>query len=206
MDDKWCCALPQTDKHMKHSGQKYLCSNPNCRRVFSRPKVIKYYVCPTCQTLVDVTETEDQIHIKVTSTAEELVTRRNSKIGEPEKTKELEAIDMQAVMAQQTLEELCPPMKEKTKVSEKTVMLGKVRVPEPKKEEPCSDQGQTSETKTVSPTSSSCQYGYGYLSQREKGEGIPETCIECAKILNCMLSKYYTSGESVKEIKKWYRL
>ena len=58
----------------------------------------------------------------------------------------------------------------------------------------------------ASSTSSGCQYGFGYLSQREKGETIPGTCVECAKSLECMLSQYYKAGESVKEIKKWYDL
>lgn len=60
------------------------------------------------------------------------------------------------------------------------------------------------ETKTAS-SQSVCQYGFGYLSQREKGEGIPDTCIECPKSLSCMLSEYYKTQESVKEIKKWYK-
>jgi len=33
---------------------KHSCSNPNCGKIFSRPKVIKYYVCPSCQTLIDI--------------------------------------------------------------------------------------------------------------------------------------------------------
>ncbi len=65
---------------------------------------------------------------------------------------------------------------------------------------------ETGETKAVSASSSDCQYGFGYLSQREKGEGIPDSCVECAKSLSCMLSEYYKTEEPVKEIKKWYSL
>jgi hypothetical protein len=50
-----------------------------------------------------------------------------------------------------------------------------------------------------------CQYYYGYLGQREKGEGIPSSCVECAKSLDCMLADYYKSKETVEEIRKWYR-
>lgn len=154
--------------------------------------------------MVDVAETEDQKDVEVTSTAQELVAKRSSKICGSEKSREPEAIDVQAVSAQQRMEELSAPVKEKTKASERAPMFEKVHVPEPKKMEPASNQDRTAETKTVSSSSSSCQYSYGYLGQREKGEGIPETCIECAKILDCMLSEYYKKEESVKEIKKWY--
>src|SRR3990170_2867555 len=38
----------------KNGKEKHNCSNPNCGKRFSRPKVIKYYVCPSCQTLIDI--------------------------------------------------------------------------------------------------------------------------------------------------------
>jgi hypothetical protein len=41
---------PQEEK--QEQNESYRCPNPSCNKVFSRPKVIKYYVCPTCQTLV----------------------------------------------------------------------------------------------------------------------------------------------------------
>jgi hypothetical protein len=34
--------------------EEYCCSNPNCKSVFSQPKILKYYVCPSCQTVVEV--------------------------------------------------------------------------------------------------------------------------------------------------------
>ena len=49
-----------------------------------------------------------------------------------------------------------------------------------------------------------CKHYFGYLGQREKGEGIPESCLGCAKSLDCMLSDYYKSKEPIAEIKKWY--
>jgi hypothetical protein len=59
--------------------------------------------------------------------------------------------------------------------------------------------------KNNSHSASSCPYGFGYLSQREKGVNIPNTCIECPDSLDCMLSEYYKKEENVKEIKKWYQ-
>lgn len=198
--------MPRIDKDGKRRGQKYLCSNPNCRRVFPRPKIIRYYVCPTCQTLVDMTKTEDLAEIQVAPATPKLVTRRRPKIIEPERTQGLGTIDMQARSDQPPLEEQCTPAEKETEASEKAIVLGQVQPSQQKTTELAPTQQVAAvETKTVSPSSSSCQYGFGYLSQRKKAEAIPDTCIECPKSLNCMLSEYYKSGESVKEIKKWYK-
>ena len=43
-------AMPQTEEKNKHQVESYRCLNPNCESVFSRPKIIKYNVCPKCQT------------------------------------------------------------------------------------------------------------------------------------------------------------
>ncbi len=61
---------------------------------------------------------------------------------------------------------------------------------------------ETEEKAEALPVSKSC---FGYLSRREKGTVIPDTCIECTDSLNCMLSQYNKSGASVKEISKWYK-
>ena len=51
---------------------------------------------------------------------------------------------------------------------------------------------------------SSCQFWYGYLGQRVDGEGIPNECVECEKVLECMLKKESYSTQAVREIKKWW--
>ncbi len=48
-----------------------------------------------------------------------------------------------------------------------------------------------------------CQYFLGYLNQRDKNEPIPENCIGCSKVLECMLNEDYSTS-AVEEIKKWY--
>ena len=50
---------------------------------------------------------------------------------------------------------------------------------------------------------SGCRHYFGYLGERDKGEGIPPECLECPKSLDCMLNNYKSKG-SVAEIKKWY--
>ena len=52
-------------------------------------------------------------------------------------------------------------------------------------------QTKTLKAETVSQASSNCNYGFGYLGQRKKGEEIPESCMECSKLVNCMLSKLH---------------
>jgi hypothetical protein len=49
-----------------------------------------------------------------------------------------------------------------------------------------------------------CHNWFGYLRQRENGEGIPKECIECAKSIDCMLTDGSYSTEAIKEIKKWF--
>ncbi len=48
-----------------------------------------------------------------------------------------------------------------------------------------------------------CQYWFGFLNQKEKTEIIPQQCVECEKVLDCMLSQK-NSENAVSEIRKWY--
>jgi len=48
-----------------------------------------------------------------------------------------------------------------------------------------------------------CQYWFGFLNQKEKTESIPQECIECPRVLECMLSQE-KSENAVSEIRKWY--
>ena len=49
-----------------------------------------------------------------------------------------------------------------------------------------------------------CQHWFGYLNQKEKSESMPKECVECEKVVECMLNQYYNSATAVAEIKKWY--
>ena len=49
-----------------------------------------------------------------------------------------------------------------------------------------------------------CQYWFGFLSQKDKSESIPQECVECNKVMDCMLSRNNISVTAVSEIKKWY--
>ncbi len=196
-------ALQPVDKNKKHKVQRYRCSNPNCKRVFSRPKIIKYYVCPTCQTLVNTTQTKEHVAVQEEPLPlKKLVTCANLKAIEQAKKEE--------------------PKVEESTISHPLVMDGCAQAETAKSQKPeklelaqkeldvtelfPSQQSTTIDETTFSSSSPGCKYGFGYLSQREKGTEIPETCVACPKSLDCMLSEYYKSREAVKEIKKWYQL
>ena len=49
-----------------------------------------------------------------------------------------------------------------------------------------------------------CQYWFGFLSQKEKTDAIPQECVECKIVMDCLLNRCVDSVAAVKEIKKWY--
>jgi hypothetical protein len=238
--------------------EQYSCSNPNCGRTFSRPKVIKYLVCPTCQTLVSVTEEDQpatqeiaaplkkQAMPKKQKTAklgkkqepktepspiqEPIIAEENPPTKKKQKTHEMPVILEQAhtlkseakaveptvslepkkaeqvPIYEQTTNEESGPVKEKPEITETPAVSEQILAPEPEPmaPKPTASREPIAKEETTASTSSACKYGFGYLSQREKGEQIPTSCVECPSAIDCMLSKYYKEKETVKEIKKWY--
>ena len=49
-----------------------------------------------------------------------------------------------------------------------------------------------------------CQHWFGYLNDKDKSESMPPECVECEKVVECMLNQVYKSEAAVAEIKKWY--
>jgi len=199
--------VPQAD-NVNHKARKYLCSNPNCNRVFSRPKIIKYYVCPTCQTLVDNSNAGEFVEKESASTVRKVSTQRKPKILEPEGFQEVKTLDIQVVSDQTALEERSATSTEnKIELSERVVNLEQVQTLQQKPSElASSEEIETVERKKLPESSLGCKHVFGYLGHRGKGEKIPDACIECPVSLKCLLSNYYRSGESVKEISKWYTI
>ena len=93
---------------MQNPEKSYTCANPKCKQVFDTPKLVHYYVCPFCSTILENEEIEG------------------------------------------------------------------------------------------------CLNYFGYLSERETGEVIPNECGECRKNIDCMLNKQ-NSKDAIEEIKKWYK-
>jgi hypothetical protein len=48
-----------------------------------------------------------------------------------------------------------------------------------------------------------CQNWFGYLSKRDKNQSVPQECVECEKVIGCMLNQIYSST-AIAEIEKWY--
>ena len=48
-----------------------------------------------------------------------------------------------------------------------------------------------------------CRYWFGYLNQKDKTESVPQECIECEKVMDCMLSQK-NSSDALSAIRKWY--
>jgi hypothetical protein len=51
-----------------------------------------------------------------------------------------------------------------------------------------------------SPDSDYCSHHFGYLGQRSKSEEIPDTCMTCLKLVDCMISKPEASEVLVRPV------
>ena len=206
MNRKGLRVMQPLDKSKNNEVHRYCCSNPNCKKAFSKPKIIKYYVCPTCQTLVDLTFEDFQLLPTEKSEFEKKqVALRKQKEIKKSKKQELETIDPTPSQQPKTSNELT--FLEKSEVKEKFEEIKPAQMEEPKTMDITLNEKSKSTVKEQMSNSSGdvqCSYDFGYLSQRDKGEGIPETCFGCPKSIECMLSEYNRSKDSVEEIKKWY--
>ena len=224
--------MQQEDGTSGSTSSNYRCSNPNCKSVFSQPKIIMYSVCPICQTIIGTTAAvfqaglveEEHAQTEQNTTTASAAESEKPQSQEPRameqpKIEELEKIETEAVEAKTTpLSKMIEPKaKAQTEGFEtKTTASKTIPPPETTLQTRTSEQ-RIAEQKTILrqpvqkvpdnvSSSKTCQYYFGYLSQREKGEEIPISCIECSKSLDCMLAEYHKSKESVEEIRKWYQL
>jgi len=218
--------MEPVNKTKNNKVHRYCCSNPNCHKVFSKPKIIKYYVCPSCQTLVDMTLDNFQ---SLTQEKPELknnqITLKKQKASKQYQKQEPEAMTIQKATTKNELISI-----EKPEVKEILETIVRAQVEEPQVEEPNiveinvnkrsgvlgsdydppfslgnnDEQQKTVEDHASESSDFRCQYYFGYLSQRDKEEVIPETCFGCLKSIECMMSEYNKPKETVEEIKKWY--
>src|SRR5208283_2418155 len=88
--------MQPVDKSKNNKVHRYCCSNPNCKKVFSKPKIIKYYVCPSCQTLVDLPFDNFQSFAREKPVLEKKqVKLRKQKESEKDKNQEPKAVTSQ---------------------------------------------------------------------------------------------------------------
>jgi hypothetical protein len=211
------------EKTRSKKARRYCCSNPNCHKVFSRPKVIKYYVCPSCQTLVDLPV--EKTPIRPILREKRVLIEEQLTLGKPKsikKTQEEEPISLTLIEPEKNIEVAVAEIPiekqiETESVDEKYPQPTNLTLIEPEKnieETPptptlfdLNEKPEATTTETANPFSGpQCLHYFGYLNQREKGETIPETCDECSNLLECLLSEHHGSEKSIKEIKKWYSL
>ena len=256
-------------KTEEEQGQKesYRCPNPNCDKVFSRPKLIKYYVCPSCQALVKMDTSQGNAKTKKRRPTEAEFKRKEEELRDAERKAEkleselkaerleaqttedrleaelesernkaqlLEAKQLEAEQKAEQLETKQKEAEERAKLLEKERLEAQREIERKEAErlesdkleaerkqvekqqqvesealnlvEPLQTEQQAASKEAFGSSSAfECKNYFGYLGQREKGEGIPAECLECPKSLDCMLLEY-KSKESVAAIKKWYPL
>jgi CxxC motif-containing protein len=67
-----------------------------------------------------------------------------------------------------------------------------------------SERRKTPQEKAEQPSEFQCPFHFGYLNVKNKNESVPEKCFECPRSIDCMLSEFKKSQQSLEEIKKWY--
>ena len=98
--------MQRTEKEEQGQKEKYCCPNPNCNRVFSRPKLIKYYVCPNCQTLVRMETAQGKSKKKKHRPTEEDIKRKEAaRLEAVRKAERLESERLEAERRAKQLEE-----------------------------------------------------------------------------------------------------
>jgi hypothetical protein len=48
-----------------------------------------------------------------------------------------------------------------------------------------------------------CQHWFGFLSTKDRNQPVPQECVECRLVLECMLNTQ-ASKKVISQIKKWY--
>jgi hypothetical protein len=175
-------------------------------RTISPPKTIEPKILQPTTTDPEMTDSK-KTETKTLTQPETMQARAaETKTVMPQKVLEPKILQPKTIEPKTTTQ----PEKLEAKTTEsKTIVPTLIAVPsktaEHKTTEPKTIVKQTVKSEGENASSgNTCQYYYGYLGQREKGEGIPNSCVECAKSLDCMLAEYYKSKETVEEIRKWY--
>ena len=164
----------------------YRCANKECKKIFKKPIELKdlsenppriYPACPECGA--------DLNFFFGSSTVKTAKTKKKTLIHQ--KKPEIKSIKKKVEIKRAEA-----PNQHESKVS---IPREKVAAPNP-----------IANKKKVRATDySDCKYYFGYLASREKQKEIPETCLECPRSLDCMLSNY-KSEDTVGEISKWYHV
>jgi hypothetical protein len=175
----------------EHQKGKLKCPYKGCEKEFDKPTVITdssripretHYACPHCRSNLDIV-TQDSKVIGVNA------------------IEQSNGFDLQAESSRvhTKMDELniIEPSSNKKSVGVGSDYEIPFRV---------SESRETPKEKAEQATEFQCSYHFGYLSEKNKNEVIPETCFACPRSIDCMLSKFEKSPQSLEEIKKWYSI
>jgi DNA-directed RNA polymerase subunit RPC12/RpoP len=171
-------------KRKKSTLKQYVCSSPTCAKTFEKPKIVRYYACPYCLSKIEKTTSAKNQLVPPKEPAESPI---ESRPVTEEKRKRAETVKPKI--------SILPESVEGPEAVEPHILIA---VPKSVEIHEKIDSMQTEDKQ--------CKYYFGYLQNREKGEGIPEACVECPKSVDCMLSNLCQSQTAVSEIKKWYNI
>ena len=86
--------MQKTEEEKQEPKEGYCCPNPSCNRVFLRPRIIKYLVCPSCQTLVKMDTAEGNAKKKKKGPTEEDIKRKEAELLEAQQKAELRETEL----------------------------------------------------------------------------------------------------------------
>lgn len=169
-------------KRKRRISKRVVCSNPTCGKVFEKPKVVRFYACPFCLSKI---QKNARARNQLTKSTEDIDSQPEFELATLEKLEDIELFKFETSILSESAES-----------PEIISCLEAVEIPEPiiLPEESDSKRKENGQ----------CKFYFGYLKRREKGAKIPESCVECPKSVDCMLSNLYKSPAAVTEIKKWY--
>jgi len=193
-----------------------VCPNPRCRREFEEPILLtilsvtppkQYEACPYC-----FAKLEQEPPIEQEAVPEPQVEQEEA-IGEDEETTAnqsvntvLEKVKNSGPRFFKKFKALIPSTrglkkekKEKTKEPQAEPIVKEEKAPkgEPKeafqtdssgKEETAKEESKTEPSAKKESGSSGCPEAFGYLANRPKGVPIPQGCLTCPKMVDCVLS------------------
>jgi len=158
------------------------CPNPQCKKTISKPILLtnlsekpaeSYYACPRCLIKLDLPGEPVKSPETVSPKAEKTPTKEAEEV--------LEEVGPQETL-EATLEEL--PGKPLKEIPEETPEKPTELLEELPEETPAKPT-EPSEPKGEAPPG--CPHYLGYLSKRPKDASIPDECLTCRKMVECML-------------------
>ena len=181
-----------------------ICSNPNCKKKFKEPILltihsvtpeIKYEACPYCfanlkgessleeDTSLDDTFEQNNVS-KPNILQKEVIVEENS-FNITENSILDKVKDSRPSLFKKVKNLIPTPKGSPKKNGEKTKLMTE---PEDNKEKTLQEKSITKSSEEKEIRSSGCPEFYGYLANRSQDVPIPQECLVCKKMVDCMLS------------------